>query len=106
MFKKRNITVLKHRITRKKQRDRRTLARRLIRGDITIDQLERLAGPASGGVLRAVSYLREKEGSTISPTLALAVAAAVAPLSSGVSPAARRPAAPSPRRPKPQSRCR
>ena len=98
MFKKRNITVLKHRITRKKQRDRRTLARRLIRGDITIDQLERLAGPASGGVLRAVSYLREKEGSTISPTLALAVAAAVAPLSSGVSPAARRPAAPSPRR--------
>ena len=79
MYKKRRITTLKHRATRIKQHARRALARRLIRGDITIDQLDRLAGPASSGVLRTVNYIRETEGSTISPTLAQAVAAAVAP---------------------------
>ena len=98
MYKKRRITTLKHRATRIKQHARRALARRLIRGDITIDQLDRLAGPASSGVLRTVNYIRETEGSTISPTLAQAVAAAVAPVSSGASPAPRRTAAPAPRR--------
>ena len=43
MYKKSRITALKHRATRKKMRERRGLARRLISGDITIDQLDRLA---------------------------------------------------------------
>ena len=93
MYKKRRITTLKHRITRKKQHDRRILARRLIKGDISLDQLDRLAGPATSGVLRTVNYLSETEGSTLSPALAQAVAAAVAPVSSGAVAVQRRPAA-------------
>ncbi|MCY4623776.1 MAG: hypothetical protein OXC99_02035, partial [Chloroflexi bacterium] len=93
MYKKSRVSALKHRSTRKKQHERRRLARRLIKGDITIDQLDRLAGPAGNGVLRTVNYLSESEGVTLSPTLAQAVAAAVAPVSSGASIAPRRAAA-------------
>ena len=57
------------------------MARRLIKGDITVDQLERLAGSASNGVLRTVNYLSETEGTTLSTALSQAVAQAVAPAS-------------------------
>ena len=102
MYKKSRITALKHRITRKKQHERRLLARRLIKGDIRVDQLERLAGSASNGVLRMVNYLSETEGTTLSTDLSQAVAQAVAPAStSGTALLQRRVAAvapPAPRR--------
>lgn len=98
MYKKSRITALKHRATRQKRRERRHLARRLIKGDINLDQLGRLAGPSVSGVLRTVNYLSETEGTTLSPTLAQAVASAVAPVSSGTATVQRRVATP-PRRP-------
>ena len=85
MFKKSRVTDLKHRNARKKQRTRRVLARQLIKGDLTVDQLGRLAGEASNGVLRAVNYLSETEGITLTNTLADAVAQAVTPSSSSSS---------------------
>jgi len=82
MFKKSRITDLKHRITRKKQAVRRQWARQLIKGDITVDQLGRIAGEASNGVLRTVNHLSETEGITLATNLSQAVAAAIAPASS------------------------
>lgn len=85
MFKKSRVTDLKHRKTRKKQNTRRILARKLIKGDVTVDQLGRLAGEASNGVLRTVNYLSETEGVTLTDNLSQAVAQAVAPGSSSSS---------------------
>ena len=85
MFKKSRVTDLKHRNTRKKQKTRRMLARQLIKGDITVDQLRRLSGEASTGVLRTVNYLSETEGITLANTLSEAVAQAVTPASSSSS---------------------
>ena len=85
MFKKSRVTDLKHRNTRKKQKTRRILARQLIKGDVSVDQLRRLAGEASNGVLRTVNYLSETEGITLASTLSEAVAQAVTPASSSSS---------------------
>ena len=85
MFKKSRVTDLKHRNTKKKQKTRRVLARQLIKGDITVDQLGRLAGEATTGVLRTVNYLSETEGITLANTLSEAVAQAVTPASSSSS---------------------
>lgn len=85
MFKKSRVTDLKHRNTKKKQKNRRVLARQLIKGDITVDQLGRLAGAASSGVLRTVNYLSETEGITLAANLSQAVAQAVTPGSSSSS---------------------
>ena len=82
MFKKSRVTDLKHRITRKKQQARRQLARQLIKGDVTVDQLGRLAGDATNGVLRTVNYLSETEGLTLASNLSQSVAQAIAPASS------------------------
>ena len=79
MFKKSRVTDLKHRNTKKKQKTRRLLARQLIKGEITVDQLGRLAGEATTGVLRTVNYLSETEGITLANTLSEAVAQAVTP---------------------------
>ena len=82
MFKKSRVTDLKHRNTRKKLQARRQIARQLIKGDVTVDQLGRLVGDASNGVLRTVNYLSETEGITLSTNLSQAVAQAIAPASS------------------------
>jgi hypothetical protein len=101
MFKKSRITALKHRITRKKLETRRQLARQLIKGDVTVDQLGRLAGVASNGVLRTVNYLSETEGLTLAPNLSQAVAQVIAPASSSGSAILKRMAAVAPVAPKP-----
>ena len=85
MFKKSRVTDLKHRNTRKKLKVSRALARQLIKGDVAIDQLGRLAGEAGNGVLRMVNYLSETEGITLTSSLSQAVAQAVSPGSSSSS---------------------
>lgn len=81
MHKKSQIASLKHRATRKKRAERRKMARSLLRGDVDINQLVRLVGDSSNGVLKTVAYLSELESITIPPVLAGAVSQAMAPAS-------------------------
>ena len=79
MYKKSRISSMKHRRKQQKRAEQRKTARRLLAGDITLAQAERLAGDGFRGVLRTTGYLGEQEGVTLTPTLASAVAQAVSP---------------------------
>ena len=83
MYKKSRITSLKHRATRLKRVEQRKLARRLIKGDLNLDQLDRLVGDGAKGVLKTVNYLNEVVGLSLPPTLASAVTQVMAPATSG-----------------------
>ena len=83
MYKKSRITSLKHKATRLKRVEQRKLARRLIKGDLSLDQLDRLVGNGVKGVLKTVNYLNEVVGLSLSPILASAVTQVMAPATSG-----------------------
>ncbi len=83
MYKKSRITSLKHKAKRLKRVEQRKLARRLIKGDLSLDQLDRLVGDGVKGVLKTVNYLNEVVGLSLSPILATAVTQVMAPATSG-----------------------
>jgi hypothetical protein len=70
---------LKHRVTSQKKKNQRIIARRLLKGEITTDQVRLLVGNGYSGVLKTVDYIVSKEGSTISPILASDIAMALTP---------------------------
>lgn len=63
------LASLKHRRKRQRRLAQRHLARQLIRGDVTLDQMQRIAGVGATGVLQTVAYLSEKEGFSLTPGL-------------------------------------
>ncbi|MSQ11326.1 MAG: hypothetical protein EXR48_01300 [Dehalococcoidia bacterium] len=68
-----------HLKTETKRRHWRQLARQLLKGQITLPQMERLAGPSARNVLRTAAYLLPKETMTPPSLVAQAISRAIAP---------------------------
>jgi len=79
MYKKNKVALLKRRNKRQQRVEQRKLSRRLLSGEISLAQAERLAGQGLRGVLKTADYLSKKEGVSINPTLAEAIVKAVTP---------------------------
>ena len=59
--------------------EQRKLSRRLLSGDLSLAQAERLAGDGLRGVLKTADYLSKKEGISVNSSLAEAMLNAAAP---------------------------
>jgi hypothetical protein len=79
MNSKGRVTALKHRATKQKRQKQRVLARQLLKGELTTDQVRLLVGDGYSGVLKTADYIVNKEGSTIPSYLASDIAMAVSP---------------------------
>ena len=79
MNSKGRVTSLKHRATKQKRQKQRIIARQLLKGEITTDQVRSLVGDGYNGVLKTADYIVNKEGFTISSVLASDIAMVVSP---------------------------
>ena len=79
MYKKSKVVLLKKRHKRQQRMEQRKLSRRLLSGDLSLAQAERLAGDGLRGVLKTADYLSKKEGVSVPSALAEAMHNAVTP---------------------------
>ena len=79
MYKKSKVVLLKRRHKRQQRMEQRKLSRRLLSGDLSLAQAERLAGDGLRGVLKTADYLSKKEGVSVPSALAEAMHNAVTP---------------------------
>ena len=79
MYKKSKVVLLKRRHKRQQRMEQRKLSRRLLSGDLSLAQAERLAGDGLRGVLKTADYLSKKEGVSVPSALADAMHNAVTP---------------------------
>ena len=79
MYKKSKVVLLKRRHKRQQRLEQRKLSRRLLSGDLSLAQAERLAGDGLRGVLKTADYLSKKEGVSVNSALAEAMVNATTP---------------------------
>lgn len=79
MHKARKRSTLHHLKRAQKLQRWTKLARQVIKGEITLPQMERIAGPSSRGVLRTAAYLATREALIPPALVAQAISTAMAP---------------------------
>jgi len=83
MYKKSRLVAKKHRLKQARRIEQRKLAHRLLKGDLRLDETERMVGDGYQGVLRTVAYLGDALGIPIPAGITSAVSAVVSPAFSG-----------------------
>lgn len=83
MYKKSRLVAKKHRLKQARRMEQRKLAHRLLKGDLRLDETERMVGEGYEGVLRTVAYLGDTLGIPIPAGITSAVSAVVSPAFSG-----------------------